>query len=149
MNKKHIIVSVIVLIIVAVGFYYLGKSSSASAATKTATTAGLGQRRQFTGGAGGVAAAGGFTSGQIISKDDTTFTIQLPNNAGSKIVFYSPSTTITKMTVGTAQDLSVGSQISITGTANSDGSITAQMVQLRPAGMGQAKSQTSGSTQTQ
>jgi hypothetical protein len=75
---------------------------------------------------------GGFISGEVVSKDDTTITLKL-KDGGSKIVFLSGSTEIMKSTQGTAQDISVGTQVSANGTSNSDGSVTAQMVQIRPA----------------
>jgi hypothetical protein len=69
----------------------------------------------------------------VIAKDATSITLQLPGNAGSKIIFYSATTQISKMASGTPVDLANGTNVSITGTANSDGSVTAQAIQIRPA----------------
>jgi hypothetical protein len=46
------------------------------------------------------------------------------------------STPVTKQASGTQDDLSVGTQVAVTGSSNSDGSMTANTVQIRPAGAG-------------
>jgi hypothetical protein len=71
-----------------------------------------------------------FTSGEIISKDAQTLTIKLRDNS-SKIIFYSNSTEVSKFVSGEAADLEPGKTISVSGTANSDGTLTARTIQLR------------------
>jgi len=78
----------------------------------------------------GTRAGSNFVSGQIISKDNNSLTVKMPDGS-SKIVFYSASTTVSKMTAGSVNDMAVGSQIMVSGRQNSDGSYTAQTIQTR------------------
>ena len=133
MKKAYLMsIVIIVVILVAGGAFYggmiYGKGQSASSAS-AARSAFAGMRGGRTGAAGA-----GLTSGSIIAKDNTSITLQLPNNAGSKIIFYSDATQIGKFTTGTSDDLTNGTTVSVTGTANSDGSVTAQNIQIRPTG---------------
>ena len=138
MSKKIIwsVVGIIVLVGVFFGGAAYGKGQAATAKTTGASAyAGLrGTRGGF----------GGATIGQIISEDATSITVQLmaPNTGttgtttttpvGSKIVFLDGNTKITKEVNGTMSDLPVGTNVSVTGTANTDGSISAQAIQIRP-----------------
>lgn len=148
MNKN--IINIIITVIVAGGAsFYAGMHYAQSKAVTPANFANMtpeerqALRGQFGngGGRGGRTGNGG-ASGEIISKDATSITIKLRDGSGSKIVFLSGATPIMKTASGTASDLQVGTQVNAMGTANSDGSITAQTVQIRPAMPADAKTPT-------
>ena len=130
-------ITVAVVVVVAAASFYGGMKYGQSKVSKTA----LQSRGQFAGaGAGNTARraggtfgpnSAGFVSGNIISKDDKSITVQ-SQGGGSKIVFLGSSTSIGKTVTGSASDLTVGEQVVVNGTANSDGSVTAQNVQIRP-----------------
>ena len=146
MQNKKTIGLVICFVVVALISFYAGKSVGAKNVSSLAQNAG-GFTRNGMGGGQRAMRGGGFVGGQIIAKDATSITVQLntpasgPNGqngagqtqgTGSKIVFYTGSTNIMKTTDGTVDDLAIGKQVSITGTANPDGSVNAQSIQIRP-----------------
>lgn len=73
----------------------------------------------------------GVASGEIISKDDKSIIVKL-RDGGSKLIFFSDKTSVSKMAEGSEEDIKVGEQVAANGSANSDGSITANTIQLRP-----------------
>lgn len=135
--KKNIIITVVIVLIVGAGAFYGGVryDQSTTAATRQARLQQFGAAgtQNFQSGAqrGTQANGAGFTSGDIISKDATSITVQM-RDGGSKIVFFTDSTPIMKTASGTPQDLVNGQYVMVTGSANQDGSITAQSIQLRP-----------------
>jgi hypothetical protein len=77
--------------------------------------------------------AGGFVAGQVLSQNAGSVTIKMMDGS-TKIVLIGTSTQIAKQTVGAASDLAAGTNVVVTGSQNSDGSITGAMIQIRPAG---------------
>lgn len=75
---------------------------------------------------------GGRVAGQIVKVDPSSITVQLPNG-GTRLVLTSDQTAFMTATTTTKEALKVGERISAFGTANSDGSVSAQNVQLEPA----------------
>jgi hypothetical protein len=59
-------------------------------------------------------------------------TIQL-RSGSTQIIFLSTSTPIMKTLAGSMSDLAPGDQVTVIGTTNSDGSLTATTIQLRAA----------------
>jgi hypothetical protein len=93
---------------------------------------------QFAGRGGAASArgmAGGVAAGEIIAKDAASITVKMANGS-TRIILMGSSTPVTKQASGTQDDLSVGTQVAVTGSSNSDGSMTANTVQIRPAGAG-------------
>ncbi len=133
---KKFLPMVIVAVIVGGICFYVGTKVGASSAA-AARQAGF-QGLARTGGGfgagrtGGGNQAGGFAGGSVVSKDDKSITVSLMDGS-SKIVFFSTTTEIMKSVQGLPADLTVGERVTVTGTANSDGSITAQSIQIRPA----------------
>lgn len=70
-------------------------------------------------------------SGEIISVDDKSITVKLPDSS-SKIVFLTDSTVISKSDSATKEDLKAGEKISAFGTVNQDGTVVASSIQLNP-----------------
>ena len=133
-NTTVYVVSAVLIIIAFFGGMMYGKSS-VSTGGNGSFAAGGGPGGNFGGRTrGGANGGAGITSGDILSMDNQSMTVQL-RAGGSKIVFLSASTTVQKQTEGTRADLKVGTSVTAIGTPNSDGSITAQSVQIRPAGM--------------
>ncbi len=126
MNK--IILKILITTIVAGGAGFYGGMIYGQSAKSQANLANNFQSRRSSGSQQG----GGFTGGEIIAKDGTSITVKLMNG-GSKIVFLSDAAKITKSVQGLVTDLATGEQVSVTGSANQDGSITAQLIQIRPA----------------
>ena len=127
MNKNVIIMAVAVIIVGAGGFFGGMKYQQNKQPAFF---------RQFGGEEGirmGVGDSKGFlpVNGEIIAADEKSITVKLQDGS-SKIVLLSDKTEINKTASTTKEDLKVGEKVAAFGTENSDGSVTAQSVQLNP-----------------
>ncbi len=149
-NMKKVLPIIIILIIIGGGAFYGGMRYAQSKAPQGFSQSDLQELRNLspeerqqrfeqmgtTGigfGAGrlGNQADSDLANGEIISKDDQSITIKL-RDGGSKIIFYSGNTEVSKFVSGTSDDFEIGKSVTINGKTNEDGSITAQSIQLRP-----------------
>lgn len=131
LDQKQIQNIAIVLVLMGVSFYagtnFPSKKSFGNPALQGKQS---GTNRQFN------PNNGGMVGGEIISKDDQSLSIKL-RDGGSRIILFSTSTSVTKGTQGSIDDLTIGSQVTAVGTQNKDGSITAKTIQLRNDMLGQ------------
>lgn len=131
-NKKIYITIVIAVVLIGGSFYGGTLYSNGKAATRGGNMAG------FTGGQvgggtrnGGATNGAGIVNGEILSMDASSITVKL-RDGGSQIVLFSATTPVTKSVSGSSSDLSVGTQVTIIGKTNTDKSVTAESIQIRP-----------------
>ena len=128
-----ILLAVFVVLVVGGVSFYGGMKYQSSKAPATAAGAFARGTGGFTrGGGAGAGAGGGLIAGQVVSVDATSITIQ-ERDGSSKVVFFTANTPVMEMVAGKQSDITVGKEVNIVGTTNSDGSISATSVQLRPA----------------
>ncbi len=125
--KNHWIITIILVIAVGIAGFFVGMQYQKMQRGNFAGRFGGAGFQRF----GGTNGANRPVLGQIISSDANSITVKLMDGS-SKIVIVSSSTTINKAATGTKDDLKQGSTVAVFGTANSDGSVTAQNIQLNP-----------------
>lgn len=129
MKNSMIIIGLLLLVIVSGGSFYAGMTYQNGKTSRLS--------RQFNGAPGQRLGVNGNrqgfrpVSGSIISKDDKSITVKLQDGS-SRIVILSDKTTINKAAAATKDDLTVNEMVSVFGTDNLDGSVTAQTIQLNP-----------------
>lgn len=134
MNTQMIIGGLIALAIISGGAFY-GGMTYAKSQMPTRGQFGNGQfmeNGQLPGGGLRGGMNGSVTTGEIISKDESSITIKMQDGS-TKIVLVSGSTQVMKSALGGLDDLSSGTNVVVTGPANSDGSVTGQSIQVRSA----------------
>ena len=145
MSKKNIMLAVGFIIVALIAFYvgttYSSSKKASPMSDRNQFAQGM-QNDQF-GQSRGIRVGGGNVFGQIIAKDANSITVEIkaPNTqngaptsstgTGSKIVLYTNTTTVLKTTAGTIADLVIGKNISVQGTPNPDGSVSATSFQIR------------------
>jgi cytochrome c-type biogenesis protein CcmE len=136
-KNKNIIIAVLITIVVAgLGGFYGGMKYSQLSSARTPgdfRVSGGVNFQQISGQRTGLRdrAGGGFVTGEIISKDESSIVVK-SRDGNSKVILVTSSTKTMKNTEGVPDDLVSGKQVVVNGTANSDGSITAETVQVMP-----------------
>lgn len=138
MKNNMIMMIVAVIVVGACGFfagmkYQETKSSGSNFPRQFQGGTGAGGGRQVgQNGQGRLAGGGRPIVGEILSLDDKSITVKLQDGS-SKIVLLPDTVTVSKTDQGSKSDLKAGVKVGVFGTDNSDGSVTAQNVQINPA----------------
>lgn len=126
--NKNIIITVVAVVIIGAGAFFGGMKYKQSKEPAFLRQGGFQGIRT-----GGNRSADnvGFrpVNGEIIASDDKSITVKL-SDGSSKIVLFSDSTRINKAEGASKSDLKTGEEVAVFGTQNSDGSVTAQSIQL-------------------
>jgi len=138
MKNKNLIIVIVGIVALAIGggagFFAGTKYQQSKVSSQRQQFANGNFQREMMGRSGNVQGESAIR-GEVISKDNNSITIKMQDNS-TKIVVLSSSTTISKSTQGSADDITQGENVMAFGTTNSDGSITAQSVQINPQGFG-------------
>ncbi len=128
-NNSIIIMIVIAIVVGAVAFYGGMKyqQTKVRGNLNGQGQPGQGNRQGRFGGNG----ANRPVMGQILSLDDKSITVKLMDGT-SKIVVLPDNVTINKTDPAAKTDLKTGENVGVFGTSNSDGTVTAQSIQLNP-----------------
>jgi len=133
MKENYKLYFVLVAILFGAGGFACGWVVKSKQQTKAMTAGGFAINGQFPGGAtgrrfGGLG-GGGRIAGTVISKDATSITVKLVNGS-TKTVYTSGTTTYSKQVTASGSDVNTGQTVLVNGTANSDGSVTANSISL-------------------
>jgi hypothetical protein len=134
-TKKLTIIWVIIAIAALAGGFFWGKSAGGSSSTAGRAEAGrfaFGSSTTAFAGRGAAGAVGGFTTGQVLSINANSLTLQLANG-NSENVFFSSSTQVIVPQPTSIASVQTGTTVMVSGATNSDGSVTASTIQLRNA----------------
>ena len=131
MKTNYLVIIILVIIFAGAGFFG-GMQYQKSQVSSFTGGQGFARNGRL-GGSGAVGNRSGFrpVAGEIISADEKSITVKLQDDS-SKIVLINDKTVINKAQTVSKSDLKVGEKVSVFGSENADGSVTAQNVQLNP-----------------
>ncbi len=125
MPTHQILVTIVVALIVGAVAFFGGMKFQQHRQPAIARQFGSGQGR----GQGGNRMGFRPVSGEILSSDDKSITVKLADGS-SKIILLTSTTIINKADTATVADLKTGEKVAVFGQENTDGSISAQSIQL-------------------
>lgn len=130
-NKNSLLITVVAVVVVGLVGFFGGMQYQKS-------RMGSFSKGEFQGGPNGQAGAQkGQTnrqgiqpiSGEITAQDEKSLTVK-SQDGSSKIIIFSETTKVNKTSEGSKDDLEIGEQVTVIGTSNSDGSLTAQTISI-------------------
>ena len=130
-NSNLIVTVALVGLVAAGGGFFAGMKYQQSKRVSFTSMMPAGQGRMG-GGTQNMAGGKGMSRpvyGEIIKADAKTITVK-SRDGSSKIVLLSETGQIYKAVAGAIDDLKIGTQVSVFGSANPDGSVTAQNIQI-------------------
>jgi RNase P/RNase MRP subunit p29 len=135
-KNKMIIVAVILIIVACAAGFFGGMTYQKNQAPSFSLTG----RGNFAGRFGQAGQAGQNSNsrpvrGQVLSMTSNTLTVKM-SDGSTKIVVLSGSTAFVQSTKAALSDVKTGDTVNVIGTQNSDGSVTAQDIQLNPPMLG-------------
>jgi flagellar basal body-associated protein FliL len=137
-NKNMmILVAVVLIIVAAAGGFFGGMMYQKSQVPSFGMMGqnGVRQGGNFAGRFGGQNSNFRPVRGQVLSINDNSLTVKMTDGS-TKIVVLSASTAFMQSTKAALSDVKTGDTVNVVGTANSDGSVTAQDVQINPPSQG-------------
>lgn len=129
--KNSIIITVIVALVVGGGTFFGGMKYQQGKQPSFMRQGGTGAQGTRTGTNSRMGTGFRPVNGEILSADDKSITVKLQDGS-SKIVLISDNTSINQASQATKNDLKVGVKVAVVGQQNSDGSVTAQNIQINP-----------------
>ncbi len=138
MNNMRWTIVAVAVVFAGAGFWG-GMTYAANVAPATSKLPGAGGVTFRTRDGSGGGPFGSATIGTVIKTGNGSFNVQLPNSTstgattGTKLVLVSASTQVDELQSVPASNVRVGQTVTVAGSANSDGSITASSIMIRPA----------------
>jgi hypothetical protein len=134
LNKKQLPFIVAAALILLVTSFYFGRISGDGKSTVPNFNNGM-ERDMLRASSKGQNSAtrrtvANMISGEIISRDDKSLTIEL-SDGGSRILYFSDATVVGKTVTTSSSVLAVGQMVTANGETGSDGSLVAQNIQIR------------------